>query len=200
MKMRSVLPMRIAKYGYILLSIVFCIAGITMLVVPAPPEKVIGNFFGIAMLVFGVVKIIGYYSKDLFRLAFQYDLQFGLLLLVLGLITLINPGNVMGFICISLGICMLAESMFKVKIALEAKGFGIRVWWLTFSLAIVTGIMGLLLVFRPSDAMQVMMVLLGISLLAQGILNLSVAISMVKIVKNQAPDVIDVDYYDMKED
>lgn len=171
-----------------------------MLVVPAPPEKVIGNFFGIAMLVFGVVKIIGYYSKDLFRLAFQYDLQFGLLLLVLGLITLINPGNVMGFICISLGICMLAESMFKVKIALEAKGFGIRVWWLTFSLAIVTGVMGLLLVFRPSDAMQVMMVLLGISLFAQGILNLSVAISMVKIVKNQAPDVIDVDYYDMKED
>ncbi len=200
MKMRSVLPMRIAKYGYILLSIVFCIAGIVMLVVPAPSEKVIGNFFGIAMLVFGVVKLIGYYSKDLFRLAFQYDLQFGLLLLVLGLITLINPGNVMGFICISLGICMLAESMFKVKIALEAKGFGIRVWWLTFSLAIITGVMGLLLVFRPSDAMQVMMVLLGISLLAQGILNLSVALSMVKIVKNQAPDIIEADYYDMKED
>ena len=60
MKMRSVLPMRIAKYGYILLSIVFCIAGIAMLVVPTPPEKVIGNFFGIAMLVFGVVKLIGY--------------------------------------------------------------------------------------------------------------------------------------------
>jgi len=200
MKMRSVLPMRIAKYGYILLSIVFCIAGIVMLVVPAPSEKVIGNFFGIAMLVFGVVKLIGYYSKDLFRLAFQYDLQFGLLLFVLGLITLINPGNVMGFICISLGICMLAESMFKVKIALEAKGFGIRVWWLTFSLAIITGVMGLLLVFRPSDAMQVMMVLLGISLLAQGILNLSVALSMVKIVKNQAPDIIEADYYDMKED
>ena len=139
MKMRSVLPMRIAKYGYILLSIVFCIAGIAMLVVPAPPEKVIGNFFGIAMLVFGVIKLIGYYSKDLFRLAFQYDLQFGLLLLALGIITLIKPGNVMGFICISLGICMLAESMFKVKIALEAKGFGIRVWWLSFSLAIVTG-------------------------------------------------------------
>ena len=60
--------------------------------------------------------------------------------------------------------------------------------------------MGLVLVFRPSDAMQVMMVLLGISFLAQGILNLSVAISMVKIVKNQAPDIIDTDFYDMKED
>ena len=95
---------------------------------------------------------------------------------------------------------MLAESMFKVKIAFEAKGFGIRVWWLTFSLAIITGVMGLVLVFRPSDAMQVMMVLLGISLLAQGILNLSVALSMVKIVKNQAPDIIEADYYDIKED
>lgn len=197
MKMRSVLPMKIAKYGYILVSIIFCAVGIAMILSPAPSVTVIGNFFGISMLAFGCVKLVGYFSKDLFRLAFQYDLEFGILLLILGVITLIKPGNVMNFICISLGICILTDSLFKVKIALEARGFGVRAWWLTLALSILAGIAGLLLVLRPAEAM---MILLGISLLAEGILNLSVAISLVKIVRNQMPDVVEADYYEIKED
>ena len=200
MKMRSVLPMKIAKYGYVLVSIIFCAVGIAMILFPAPSVMVIGNFFGISMLTFGCVKLVGYFSKDLFRLAFQYDLEFGILLLILGVITLIKPGNVMNFICISLGICILTDSLFKVKIAFEARGFGVKAWWLTLALSILAGITGLLLVLRPAEAMQAMMILLGISLLAEGILNLSVAISLVKIVKNQMPDVVEADYYEIKED
>lgn len=200
MNMRSVLPMRIAKCGYILVSIIFCVVGVAMILFPAPLVTVIGNFFGISMIAFGCVKLVGYFSKDLFRLAFQYDLEFGILLLILGVITLIKPGNVMNFICISLGICILTDSLFKVKIAFEARGFGVKAWWLTLALSILAGIAGLLLVFRPTEAMQAMMILLGISLLAEGILNLSVAISLVKIVKNQMPDVVEADYYEIKED
>ena len=200
MKMRSVLPMRIAKYGYILVSIIFCIVGIAMVSIPAPPVAAIGKFFGISMIAFGCVKLVGYFSKDLFRLAFQYDLEFGILLIILGIITLLRPDNAMNFICVSLGMCILADSLFKVRIALEAKGFGVGAWWLTLVLSILAGIVGMLLVFRPSEAIEALVVLLGISLLAEGMLNLSVAISLVKIVKHQMPDVLEEEYYEMKED
>jgi uncharacterized membrane protein HdeD (DUF308 family) len=50
--------------------------------------------------------------------------------------------------------------------------------------------MGLMLVFRPSESVRALTILLGNGLLAEGILGLSVAISLVKIVKNQMPDVI----------
>jgi uncharacterized membrane protein HdeD (DUF308 family) len=193
MKMRSVLPMRIAKYGYIIVSAVFCIVGLAMILLPAAPAVTISNFFGIAMMIFGCVKLVGYFSKDLFRLAFQYDLEFGILLLALGIITLIKQGNRMDFICVSLGMCILADSLFKVKIAFEAKSFGVRVWWLTLALSILTAVMGLLLVFRPSESVRALTILLGNGLLAEGILGLSVAISLVKIVKNQMPDVISDD-------
>ena len=36
--------------------------------------EVIGELLGIGMIVFGAVKVAGYLSRDLFRLAFQYDL------------------------------------------------------------------------------------------------------------------------------
>lgn len=90
MKLRSVTPMKIAKYGYIAISAIFTLAGLAMIFYPTPSQSFIGIFFGIAILVFGIIKLVGYWSRDLFRLAFQYDLQFGVLLCVLGIITLIR--------------------------------------------------------------------------------------------------------------
>lgn len=200
MKPRSVLPMKIAKYGYIAISIVFCLVGVALMVFPAPSARTIAIFCGVAMLVFGAVRLVGYFSRDLFRLAFQFDLQFGILLIVMGVITLMKPDDMMNFLCISMGVCILADCLFKARIAMDAKRFGIREWWLTMGLAVITGVIGLLLAFRPSNALHAILILLGVSLLSDGILNLSVAVSLVKIVNHQQPDVIDAEYYNITEE
>lgn len=196
MKPRSTVPMQIAKYGYIAISIVFCLAGIALIVFPTPSAQTIAMCVGIAMVIFGGVKLVGYFSRDLYRLAFQYDLQFGILLIIMGVIVLAKPDNMLNFLSISLGICTLVDCLFKTKIAMDAKRFGIRQWWLTMAMAVITGVLGLLLAFRPSEAIDVITILLGICLLSDGVLNLSVAVSLVKIVKHQQPDVIDVEYYE----
>ena len=89
--MRSVLPMKAAKIGYIVLSVLYCILGILLFTMPDISLTAIGIILGVGMIVFGIVKIIGYFSKDLFRLAFQYDLAFGGLLIALGIIVLASP-------------------------------------------------------------------------------------------------------------
>jgi len=186
--------MRVAKTGYIIMSAVFCVVGILFIAMPARSAVGIGQALGIAMMAFGVVKLVGYFSRDLFRLAFQYDLGFGILLIALGLIVLLRTDHVIDFICIAIGVAILADGLFKVQIGIDARRFGIRSWWLTMALAVVTGAMGLALVFRPWESAQALTVLLGVSLLAEGVLNLCVALSTVKIVKHQQPDVIDADF------
>ena len=190
MKLRSVFPMKVAKYGYIIISAVFTLAGLVMILYPSPSQSFIGIFFGIALLVFGIIKLVGYYSRDLFRLAFQYDLQFGILLCVLGIITLIRHNEAVAFLCVAYGICIMADSLFKIRTAFEAKAFGIRQWWLTLVLAILTGLLGLLITLSPFAAAQAVTILLGISFVSEGLLSLGVAISMVKIIDHQQPDVI----------
>lgn len=199
-KPKSVKPMKTAKIGYIVMSAMFCILGIALIVSPEISASVLGTIMGIMMIVFGVVKLVGYFSKDLFRLAFQYDLAFGILLIVLGIIVLLKPSNVMNFICIVLGISILADALFKVQIAMDSKTFGIKLWWLILVLAVLTGIIGILLVFRPTESTQMLMILFGISLLTEGILNLSTVLTAVKIVRHQMPDVIEVDYYEEGKD
>ena len=188
--------MRIARSGYIVMSAAFCIMGLLLMIFPEVSATVIYRVLGIAIIIFGAVKLIGYFSHDLFRLAFQYDLAFGVLLLALGVIVLTRPENVMSFLFIALGIAILADGLFRVQVALDAKTFGVKTWWLLLTLAILTGIVGVTLIFRPLESAQLMTELLGVSLLAEGILNLCVAISTVKIIRHQQPDVIDVEVYE----
>ena len=199
MKNRCTAPMWVAKAGYIVMSLVFCGAGALFIAEPELSAVVISRALGAAMIVFGVVKLVGYFSRDLFRLAFQYDLGFGLLLIALGVLVLAKPAGVLDFIFIALGIAILTDGLFKVQIAMDSKRFGISSWWLTLLLAVVTGLVGLALVFRPWDSARLLTVLLGTALLAEGILNLCVAISMVKIVSHQRPDVIEVTSFEVED-
>lgn len=199
METRSVTPMRAAKTGYVVMSIVFCVVGVLFIALPARSAVMIGRVLGAAMAAFGAVKLVGYFSRDLYRLAFQYDLEFGILLIALGVIVLLRTNGVMDFICIAAGVSILADGLFKIQIAIDARRFGIRDWRLILLLAVVTGGVGLLLVFRPWESVQVLTVLLGAALLAEGVLNLCVALSTVKIVKNQRPDVIETEYFEVRE-
>lgn len=199
METRSMTPMRVAKTGYIVMSVVFCVVGVLFIALPAQSAVMIGRVLGAAMAVFGMVKLVGYFSRDLYRLAFQYDLEFGILLIALGVIVLLRTNGVMDFICIAAGVAILADGLFKIQIAIDSRRFGIRDWWLIMVLAVVTGGVGLLLIFRPWESVQVLTVLLGAALLAEGVLNLCVALSAVKIVKHQQPDVIETDYFEVRE-
>ncbi|MCR5324888.1 MAG: DUF308 domain-containing protein [Lachnospiraceae bacterium] len=194
MKMRSIAPIRIAKIGYIVMSVVFCIVGVLFVIKPDISLEVLTEALGIALVVFGAVKILGYFSKDLFRLAFQYDLEFGIVLLAMGVIVLIKPKEFTDFIFAAMGVAVLADSLFKIRIAFDSKRFGIESWPATLSLAILNVVIAIGLMFQPWEAAKVMTTLLGVSLLAEGILNLYVAVSMVKIVKHQYPDIVDENY------
>lgn len=194
MKMRSVIPMKIAKTGYIVMSAVFCAVGLLCVIRPDSSVLTIGRLLGAAMLLFGCIKLVGYFSRDLFRLAFQYDLEFGILLIILGLIVLVKSESIMNFVFIALGVAILADGLFKIQISLDSRRFGIDTWWMVLLFAVLTVFAGLLLVFRPVESARVLTVLLGISLLAEGVLNLCVVISTVKIVRHQRPDTVEVGY------
>ena len=177
-----------AKVGYIIISVLLCVMGIVLIVVPNFSALLLCRIGGLLLILFGFVKIIGYCSKDVYRLAFQYDLAFGILLIALGVILIFRSEIMVNVICIFLGIFILADALLKIQISIDAKTFGIRQWWLILSVALLTVVIGVLLVFRTSGSVRALMVLLGISLLADGIMNLTTVLSTVKIIHHQYPD------------
>ena len=182
-----------AKLGYILLSVALCVLGGVLIAVPDFSAALLCRLVGVTMLLFGAVKIIGYCSKDLYRLAFQYDLAFGILLIALGGILLFRPDTMVQIICIIMGVCVLADALLKIQISIDSKAFGLELWWLILVAAILTGVAGFLLVLRPMESARAVMILLGVTLITEGLLNLTTILTAVKIIRRQRPEIIDTD-------
>lgn len=191
MKMRSAAPITVVKAIYIAASAALAILGTLFVFLPAEAIDALSKALGILMLVFAVARLFGYFTKDLYRLAFQYDLQFGILMMVLGMVMIVNPRQILNLTIIAMGIVTLADALFKLKIALDSKKFGISQWWLILAAAALAAVIGIFAVFSPWDNAKALAVIFGFSLIAEGLLNLTVAILTVKIVKNQYPDGVD---------
>lgn len=158
--------------GYLIISALLCVLGIVIVAYPDFSISVLCWVGGALLLLFGIVKILGYLSNDLYRLAFQYDLAFGILLISLGAILIFRSETMVHMVCSLLGLYILADALLKVQISLDAKRFGISLWWVVFILAIVTSVVGFLLIFQPSQSARVIMYILGLSLCAEGLLNI----------------------------
>ena len=178
--MDALKQLKLAKNGYIVMSILFMILGICLIIWPDCSMAVFCTAVGIMLIAYGCIKIIGYFSRDFYCLAFQFDLAFGVLLAAVGVI---------------FGVLILADALFKIQMSIDAKKFGLSLWWRILLMAILTGVLGVLLLIRPFEAAEVMMILVGVSVLFEGILNLCVVIYTVKIIKNQRQDIIDMEEY-----
>ena len=186
--MRSVTPMRTAKAGYIAMSVILMAAGAVLIAAPDTLASAMCSVLGVVSAVFGGVKIASYFSKDLFRLAFQHDLAEGILLMILGVTAAVKPELFLGFIGVIFGVCVLADGLLKIQTAIDAKVFGVSKWWLILAAAIAADIAGFFLIINPVDSAAVVAVILGVTLLMEGLLNIITVLVAVKIVMNQLPD------------
>lgn len=187
--MQSTGMIRAAKTGYIVLSVVSCALGIWMLAGPGYSVDLISNALGALMTAFGIIKLLGYYSRDLYRLAFQHDLALGSLLIAMGLALMLKSGWMLNLLCLVLGMLTITDGLFKVQTSLDARRFGLNSWWLMLALAVVAGGVGTALIVWPFKGAGTPEMLLGICLVAFGVVNLCVALCAVKIIAHQQPDV-----------
>lgn len=194
--MRSVAPMRAAKIGGIAVSVLVCALGVFMMFRPETSAYALCIACGVLFILLGVIKLVGYFSKDLYRLAFQFDLAFGIFMFTVGIVMLSRPGEMMNLICVILGLCILADGLFRIQTSLNARHFGLPLWWLILVWAIVTGALGFLLLLRPGIGGRALMILTGAAMTADGLLTIDTIVTSVKIIKNQQRDIIDAEFYE----
>ena len=56
--MRSVVPMKTAKIGYLVISVLFCVLGIVLIAAPGTSVVWLGRLLGIGMVVFGAIFLV----------------------------------------------------------------------------------------------------------------------------------------------
>lgn len=161
------------------------IFGIILFIQPGMTAEVFCRICGILLLVFGIVKLFGYFSRDLLQLAFQFDFAMGIISSLIGFVMLFWSKQFMEALIIGMGLFMLADALLRVQTALDAKRIGVKPWWLILIMALITTVIGTLLFLKPYNGLEGVVILIGLNLVIDGILNLFVVQSTVDIIRRK---------------
>lgn len=178
-----------AKSAYIAVSVIMVILGAVLMLNPGLSMLTLCYLIGGLMVIFGVTRLVGYFSKDLFRLAFQFDLALGIFCMLAGIVILVHPNNIMKLLPVIIGLFVTIDGVFKMQTAIDSKRFGLKRWYAILVLAAVTCVFGLLLIIDPFAGGKALMILFGATMMIDGIQNLCVVLYTVKTVGGIRKDV-----------
>ena len=165
------------KNMYNLLTVCLILVGLILLLAPGIALNTVCIVFGIYLIVYGVVKVIGYFAKDVYQLAFQFDLALGIVAAIVGIVFVCRTSSIVQLLSTCIGIVMLVDATLKIQTALDSKRFGISSWWI---MAVIVAALGILLILMPGETTRMMIRLIGLNLCLDGVLNLIIVINTVK--------------------
>lgn len=174
--MRTDKMIRAARGGVMVLSAAFCGLGLFMIVRPALSVILIARAIGAMLIALGAMRLAGYFSRDLYQLAFQFDLAYGVLLVALGALVLLRPDVAATLLVVVMGVETVADGLFRLQTSLDARRFGLEKWWLILLLAVAAAALGGFMIFSPLASLTAINRLLGAAMLLEGALNLCVAL------------------------
>ena len=177
--------LRIARDGYIVMSIAFYVVGLLYMSLPEISPLAICITSGAALIVYGVIKMIGYCSDDLYCLAFQYDLACGIFLIVLGGIMLCRSERLIPYLSVGLGGLILLDRLLTIQTSKDAKQFGLQTWQIILITSIIAAVFGILLMIKPFRGRLAAHIVAGGALLAEGLKNHCVVMLTVKIMERK---------------
>ena len=178
-----------AKSTYIAVSVSMVILGAVLMLNPGLSMLTLCYLIGGLMVIFGITRLVGYFSKDLFRLAFQFDLALGIFCMLAGIVILVHPNNIMKLLPVIIGLFVTIDGVFKMQTAIDSKRFGLKRWYAILVLAAVTCVFGLLLIIDPFAGGKALMIFFGATMMIDGIQNLCVVLYTVKTVGGIRKDV-----------
>ena len=162
-----------AKMTHLITSALLLILGVIVLIFH-PSEFLLRILMGSCFLLIGGTKLLGFFSNDLYKLAFQFDLALGFLTLIVGCVLLIRQGILLQTTASIAGLFVVVDSLFKIQTAFDAKKFGMKKWVTILVAAIVVGTVGTMTLFDPFGMFNPssLMILIAVAFMLNGALNI----------------------------
>ena len=176
-----------ATRSFLLLSAVCILLGLCFVLFPSASAQTLGMLFGAMLVILGTLKIVFFFRGEYFGFPLPGELTFGVLDVILGGILLSRPSVAASILPFIMGFVLVADSVVKLQMSLDAKRSGVGAWWAVFAMAIIGAIFGVLLVLNPFEGAGVLMILYGASLIVDGIENLIAYFCVKKYIKENCP-------------
>ncbi|MBR3249383.1 MAG: DUF308 domain-containing protein [Clostridia bacterium] len=131
----------------IVTSIVFAIIGILFISNPEGTFKFAATVLGIIFIIFGAIKILNYFRDRGNTDFYNYDLIYGSVSVVAGIVIMVNSAALETIFRIIIGIWIIYSGIMRVSLALKLKSINSEVWMPVLIIAILMILCGLFITF-----------------------------------------------------
>ena len=169
-----------AGWTSVITSIVFGIIGLIMIYNPETTMKFISTILGTFFIVVGIVKVINYFISKGNSTLFTNDIAWGLIAIIIGLVTMVYSSTIESIFRIMIGIWIIYSGFTRFALSFRLKNVNDRLWALVLTLAVLMVIGGLYVTFYPGA----LIVTLGVIILIYSIMDLVESFIFMRNVKD----------------
>ncbi len=163
------------KKNWVASSICSIVAGLLLVLFPGQALLNLCYLIGGVAVAMGVVRIVKYFQGDhTYPFLFQPDLIFGLFTLGMGIYVITNARGVISLIPAICGVLLIGCGVGNILRSVDAKRSGVRSWGVLLALAILTVVLGWLIVTNPFPTLEVAVIVIGAGLIYEGVTDLAI--------------------------
>jgi len=150
-------------------SVIFMILGIILIVKAEAAVKVISYIFGGIFILIGLLKTIAYFftRKDDFA-PYTYDLIYGLMSIVIGIITIYYSSTIETILRVIIGIWIIYSALVKFSLTLKIRSLESKAWFVSLILSIIMFACGLFIILNSGT----IVVTIGIMIVVYAVLDI----------------------------
>ena len=162
----------------ILLCAVFAIIGIFMIINPTSATKLISYILGGILIVVGAIKIINYFVAKGNADFYNNDLLYGIIAIIVGLITIFYSSLIESVFRIVIGIWIIYSGLLRLSLSLKLYSAKINIWSASLILSIIMIFGGIYMICNNGALISV----IGVIMVLYSIIDLIESTIFVKYV------------------
>ena len=188
------------KASMFVMQLVYLALGLALVFAPDMSARVLCYACGAALLAVGLLAVWRFAAARQERLLFAwFSLVYGVLFTVLGIFLLVQPDTVLTVLPAVFGVFVLLDSLGRIQNALELRRAGLVRWWGMLFFALLSVVLGVLVLINPFAALTTTVRVIGAVLLIESVLGLACALytslvlrELEKAVRDAGDDLMEV--------
>lgn len=172
--------------SFILFFIAEVAIGVLLLIDPHIFTNTISYILGGVLLAFGLLNLIAYFRAEQ---VFGYLLK-TVVMCAAGIFIITRPSFIFNVLAVIFGLYLLTDGISSLRGALVMKSYGADKWAGSLIMAILTIVLGIVLIVNPLASTEIAITALGIALVASGIFSIYNGAVTKRYIKRMAKNAI----------
>ena len=156
----------------LLKAVISLLLGIVIVIFPKVTMTVICYAIAGAILIYGIIDIVSYFTSKTYDGSFTLTLLKGVVATVIAIVIFIRPSYLSTFIHIVVGILLVIDGITSIQKSVFLKNNNIYFWHVSMVESILTFAIGIFILIKPLSAEIAVIICLGIAFIWYGITSI----------------------------